>query len=416
MNLETMDLKTMDLGLDEVNLETVNKNIPDKLDEKEYYEDKEDYEGEFKISDIPISNSDEDDTIIDVRKDKILSADNMNQNTVSTQNIDSNKLDNFLKHVSFLQEEDKELININSIISKLDKYYNYFNNESFKEKQQKNKMMILKYSNHKNYSQRINKNNIDIYKINNKTKEESKLLSIEIPNMVRLDEVIPNLEDTIFNMRNLLNSQYTYLLTNTNIPEKEYNKFKNAFIKERDGFMKVLNLFYFLQSYYNMINKIDLTKNEIFLATMYEAEIGNHESINLVKRIRNKKIMLSNNDKQVIYDIESNKLNLYNKIIQNLNNPNKKELKKMMEQYINYNNQEIIKKVDKKINKLQNRQRIRTLYLMEGENINNLFNTGDNTNNVINRFMNIKYDDETKDEKRKADTKRYFILKNKGLI
>lgn len=406
----------MDLGLDEVNLETVNKNIPDKLDEKEYFEDKEDYEGEFKISDIPISNSDEDEPIIDVRKDKVLTTDNIPQNSVGTQNIDSNKLADFLKHVSFLQEEDKELINIAGIISKLDKYYNYFNSESFKEKQQKNKMMILKYSNHKNYSQRVNNNNIDIYKINSKTKEESKLLSIEIPNMVRLDEVLPNLEDTIFNMRNLLNNQYTYLLTNTNIPEKEYNEFKNAFIKERDGFMKVLNLFYFLQAYYNIINKIDLTKNEIFLATMYEVEIGNHESINLVKRVRNKKIMLSDNDKQVIYDIESNKLNLYNKILQNLNNPNKKELKKMMEQYINYNNQEIIKKVDKKINKLQNRQRIRTLYLMDGENINNLFNTGDNTNNVINRFMNIKYDDETKDEKRKADTKRYFILKNKGLI
>ena len=411
-----MDINNLDIGLEEAALPNIKNTLPDKMDEVENIEDETtttDYD--LGQEDISESSEDKDMLLVDVQKQNANNARQELQNELSEQQmIEQSEI---LNYINFLQSEDKELIDLNKIISLTKKYLNYINSEDFKNKQSKTKLLLMKFSNYKKYSLLTNRNNIDVYKLDNK-KGNEKVASIQLPNMVRLDEVLPNLEDTIFNMRNLLNKNYLYLLNNSStIEEKHYNELKSSFIKEREQFINILNLFYFLQCYYNKLNKLTNEKKTILLSNILDTEIGNHESIELVKRIKNKPILLSENDKKIIYDIDSNKLNLFNKINELMtSNTNKKELDTLITKYINYDKQEIIQKLDNKLTKLKNRKRIKTLYLLDGENINELFKTGSNTNDVINRFKNIRYDDDMTDEKRKANTKRYFILKSKGLV
>lgn len=413
-----MNIDNLDIGLEEVALPNIKKTIPDKIDEVENIKD-DSIETDFDLGqeDISESSEDRDMLLVDVQKQQANDARQELQNELSEQQMLEQT--EILNYINFLQSEDKELIDLDKIIKLTKKYLNYFNSEDFKNKQSKTKLLLMKFSNYKKYSLLTNKNNIDVYKLDNKKNNSNeKVASIQLPNMVRLDEVLPNLEDTIFNMRNLLNKNYLYLLNNSStIEEKQYNELKSSFIKEREQFINILNLFYFLQCYYNKLNKLTNEKSKILLSNILDTEVGNYESIELVKRIKNKPILLSENDKKIIYDIDSNKLNLFNKINELMTtNTNKKELDNLINKYINYDKQEIIQKLDNKLTKLKNRKRIKTLYLLDGENINELFKTGSNTNDVINRFKNIRYDDDMTDEKRKANTKRYFILKSKGLV
>lgn len=295
-----------------------------------------------------------------------------------------------LKYIEYLDENDKFFISFEDILQKGDKYVKYYKSETFMEYKNKLRILMNNYNNKKKYKIRSLKDKITVQSVNKGVIDKKIIHQLSKPKIYNIDTYLYNLKNNCNQIRLELKNEYNYLIEHKNLDIT----MKNNFIKKRTNFCNKLNKYYSFLYYFNKINNFK-TDNKIINLTKINYQIN--EKGNLNPRVGVVNINMNQDDLNVFYQNESNKLELYNKVKEMIQS-NDKNYKNIIKEYLYYdkNNQ---KSLLKKINLKKNKNIITTLILPSNINIssdalnnnlsNNSFKNSLNNNSINHNSLNF---------------------------
>lgn len=285
-----------------------------------------------------------------------------------------------LKYIEYLDENDKFFISFEDILKKGDEYVKYYKLDTFMEYKNKLRILLNNYSNKKKYKIQSLQNKITVQKIVKKGIVDKKIIhQLNKPKIYNIDTYLYNLKNNCNQIRLELKNEYNYLIEHKNLDIT----MKNNFIKKRTNFCNKLNKYYSFLYYFNKINNFK-TDNKIINLTNIDYQIN--EKGNLNPRVGLVNINMNQDDLNVFYQNESNKLELYNKVKEMIQS-NDKNYKNIIKEYLYYdkNNQ---KSLLKKINVKKNKNIINTLILPSNINISSEALNNSLSNNIFNNSLN----------------------------
>lgn len=280
-----------------------------------------------------------------------------NQNIDNVTNNDSNSNKEEVKHIFFhdeylLEDTDKKLIDVESVESQVKKMLDNYSSEEYK-----NYNIILdkipKIFGKKSFVIDYKKESIKIYKVK---KDGDKELIHNIIKPVIQD--IIDFKHTIYDInysRDKLKKEYLEYITEDNVSLAD----KNKFIKDKKSFIELLETYYTHKNYYMIIN--NLLGSEKFK----NISISNYLPFLKSNGEYDNKLFFSQYkiNPEVIEEINQYKiknLDVFNNIKENMQLNNKKELHELIKSYLNKEDSEINKKINKVI-KEQNEEILYTI-------------------------------------------------------
>lgn len=269
-----------------------------------------------------------------------------NQNIDNVTNNDSNSNKEEVKHIFFhdeylLEDTDKKLIDVESVESQVKKMLNNYSSEEYK-----NYNIILdkipKIFGKKSFVIDYKKESIKIYKLK---KDGDKEL---IHNIIKPDiQDIIDFESTVHDInhsRDKLKKAYLEYITEDNVSLAD----KNKFVKDKKSFIELLETYYTHKNYHMIIN--NLLGSEKF----QNISISNYLPFLKSNGEYDNKLFFSQYkiNPEVIEEINQSKiknLDVFNNIKENIQLNNKKELHELIKSYLNKEDSEINKKINKVI-------------------------------------------------------------------
>lgn len=292
-------------------------------------------------------------------------------NTVIT-NKDTPELNEFETHImtyiSLLHPDDKLFLNFKNIYTQGNQYFKNYNSDAFTTYKRERELIINNYTTKKDkFYLDISNEEIKVFKIkDSKVKEDlyqlsnlTLITSLKKPEIINhLDIELDKIEKHIQQTRYKLQYQYQRLVNDIHLDPLT----KEKFIKQRNIFSKKLNDYYTKLFYFNKINKI-LTNNENILLNKLISYFPENAS-NPIPRLSTKNINIKPETISQLNEIESQNLNNYYQVLQNLKRGDltDKELKDSIKEYLN-GKKKNTKDIDKVISTKINKKTITTLIL-----------------------------------------------------
>ena len=196
-------------------------------------------------------------------------------------------------------------------------YISNYKSTEYQDYKYKVRMLFSKYYNPKKYTIHIDHTTISAYNIDkhDNTNEGKPITSIDKPRFINVKYMLDKTYNAIKYLKNKLSGEYAFLSKKPYISPIE----KQKFIKQRELFIKKINEYYTYMYYYNRINNLVMTHNKLTISYLpivpqYYSEKNN----TILPRIDKVTIQISQDNITKKYQNESAKLELYNKIQQNL--------------------------------------------------------------------------------------------------
>jgi len=264
---------------------------------------------------------------------------------------------NVMNYVSLLHPDDKLFLNFKNIYHDGNNYIKNINGEEYLSYKKERQNLLNKYSTKKeNYYLDITNESIKVFKIKDgKLKEalykDSNLTLIKLlkkpTSITHLDEELKKMHKSLQQLRFKLQTEYKTLVNDTHLDALT----KENFVKKRNIFIKKINDYYTKQYYYNKSNGILTSNKDILLNRM--AHYFPENAKTPIPRLSNKNVNLKPELITQLNQLESQNLDIYYGVLNNLNNTNISE-KEKKESIINYlknknNTKDISKIIEKKI-------------------------------------------------------------------
>lgn len=274
--------------------------------------------------------------------------------------VDEYEID-VMNYITLLHPDDKLYLNFKNIYTDGNQFIKNYKSESYTSYVKERNTLYNTYSTKKDkyyievYNEEIkvfsfkdNKLKIDKYKSNN----------LSLVKKLSKPSVVIDLSNELKKQKNSL-QQYRYKL------QTEYKKLsndsqldtfvKNNFIKKRNIFSKNLNQYYTYLYYYNKINGILSNNENILLNNMIYYFPENVSTP--IPRLSNKNVNIKPDIITDLNKIDSQILNNYYQVLENLNNPSlsDKEKRENIKSYLisKGDNKELLKTIKAKMNKKQ---------------------------------------------------------------
>tara|TARA_B100000242_G_C43037350_1_gene483684 strand:+ start:462 stop:1382 length:921 start_codon:yes stop_codon:yes gene_type:complete len=264
---------------------------------------------------------------------------------------------NVMNYVLLLHPDDKLFLNFKNIYHDGNNYIKNINGEEYLSYKKERQNLLNKYSTKKeNYYLDITNESIKVFKIKDgKLKEalykDSNLTLIKLlkkpTSITHLDEELKKMHKSLQQFRFKLQTEYKTLVNDTHLDALT----KENFVKKRNIFIKKINDYYTKQYYYNKSNGILTSNKDILLNRMDHYFPENAKTP--IPRLSNKNVNLKPELITQLNQLESQNLDIYYGVLNNLNNTNISE-KEKKESIINYlknknNTKDISKIIEKKI-------------------------------------------------------------------
>lgn len=289
---------------------------------------------------------------------------------LNDKNIDNVNLDDLImqgkKYINLLTDEHHYFINYNNCINNGNKILQIHYNINNQEIKNKIKLAFTKYKIGKNYHYEINSNVIHI--MDNKNNQI--LDKLELPYAVDLENLLHKEENNLNNLYIQTKNTYNLLTSELQDNEESITEFKNL----KQKLELKINNYYTLQYVLNNLLKRNNNNKHYILHNVIEAYNSTNENRKFLLQLKNSDI----NSKSLEYLLfmETELLNKYNDILQNLKNVNldnklNNDIKDDIKNYLIIKNN-----LHKNINKLTNiKSKIKrsTIYINQSDikNINN---------------------------------------------
>lgn len=259
-----------------------------------------------------------------------------------------------LLYVKLLDPADKYYLKYQYVYDNGEKYITYLKSPEYVQYKKARKTLESKYASNKRYAVEVNKKHVIVYKKDSEGNidKANKLDELERPTYINLLDIFDKSHTHITQMRLKLKSMYNQFIA------KPYINIivKNKFIKQRESMITKLNDFYSIQYFYNKVNGIIQTEKIVALPKLTYYYSENKQG--LVPRLLTNDISIAAEDLQLLYDNGAAKLELYNKIQEEIIRalPDKKnELNDLIKTYINFDEEhhflrELLHKIEKKKN------------------------------------------------------------------
>ena len=294
-----------------------------------------------------------------------------------------------LKYIEYLDDNDKFFISFENILKKGDEYVKYYKSDTYMEYKNKLRLLLNNYNNKKKYKIKSLKDKITVQSVNKGNIDKKIIHQLNKPKIYNVDTYLQNLKNNCNQIRLELKNEYNYLLEHKNLDIT----MKNNFVKKRTNFCNKLNKYYSILYYFNKINNFK-TDNKVINLTNIDYQINDKGILN--PRVKVVNINMNQDDLNDLYQNESNKLELFNKVKEMIQN-NDKNYKNIIKEYLLYdktNQKSLLKKINLKKNKNIITNLILPLNVSLDENIlndnslNNLSNNSLSNNNSLN-FTNL---------------------------
>lgn len=266
----------------------------------------------------------------------------------SNNNDDNNEIKQIFFYDEYLIEDtDKKLINIEKVENNIKSMINKFKSQEY-SKYNKILSKLPKIFGKKTFKIEYKKESIKIYKFK-KDGEQQLLHNIVKP-------IIKNVLDfehmllEINHKRNKLKKEYLEYITEDNVSLAD----KNKFIKDKESLISLLEDYYSHKNYFMIIN--NLIGSEKFI----NISISNYQPFINSRGEYDSQLFFSQYkiNPDIIEEINENKiksLDKFNNIKENILLNNKKELDELIKIYLDKEDKEILKKINK-ITKEQNEE------------------------------------------------------------
>lgn len=264
-----------------------------------------------------------------------------------------------MTYISLLHPDDKLFLNFKNIYSEGNQYIKNYKSDSYTTYKKERDTILNTYTTKKEkYYLEVSNEEIKVFKIKDpKLKDDlyqisnlSLLKSLKKPKIINhLDMELDKMEKLIQQSRYKLQFQFQQLTNDIHLDAST----KENFIKKRNMFSKKLNDYYTKLYYYHKVNGI-LTSNENILLNKLIPYFPEDAS-NPIPRLSSKNININTVTISQLNELESQNLNNYYQVLQNLKNKDAKdkELKNSIKEYLKNkgNTKDINKIITKKINK-----------------------------------------------------------------
>ena len=264
-----------------------------------------------------------------------------------------------MTYISLLHPDDKLFLNFKNIYSVGNQYIKNYKSDSYTTYKKERDALLNTYTTKKEkYYLDVSNEEIKVFKIKDpKLKDDlyqisnlSLLKSLKKPEIINhLDMELDKMEKLIQQSRYKLQFQFQQLTNDIHLDALT----KENFIKKRNMFSKKLNDYYTKLYYYHKVNGI-LTSNENILLNKLISYFPEDAS-NPIPRLSSKNININTDTISQLNELESQNLNNYYQVLQNLKNKDvkDKELKDSIKEYLKNkgNTKDINKTITKKINK-----------------------------------------------------------------
>lgn len=281
----------------------------------------------------------------------------------NTLNEDVPQVDEFeihiMTYISLLHPDDKLFLNFKNIYNEGNQYIKNYKSDSYANYKKERDTILNTYTTKKEkYYLDVSNEVVKVYKIkDSKLKEDlynntnlSLIKSLKKPEIIpHLDIELEKMEKNLQQTRYKLQTKYKRLVNDIHLDALT----KETFIKHKNMFSKKLNSFYTKLYYYNKVNGI-LTSNEDILLNKLESYFPEYAN-EPIPRLSSKNINIKHDTITQLNELESQNLNNYYQVLQNLKNKDLKgkELKNSIKEYLKNksNTKEINKIIEKKIKK-----------------------------------------------------------------
>lgn len=264
-----------------------------------------------------------------------------------------------MTYISLLHPDDKLFLNFKNIYSEGNQYIKNYKSDSYTTYKKERDIILNTYTTKKEkYYLEVSNEEIKVFKIKDpKLKDDlyqisnlSLLKSLKKPKIINhLDMELDKMGKIIQQSRYKLQFQFQQLTNDIHLDALT----KENFIKKRNMFSKKLNDYYTKLYYYHKVNGI-LTSNENILLNKLISYFPEDAS-NPIPRLSSKNININTVTISQLNELESQNLNNYYQVLQNLKNKDAKdkELKNSIKEYLKNkgNTKDINKIITKKINK-----------------------------------------------------------------
>lgn len=286
------------------------------------------------------------------------------------------KEDLIMKYLELIVAEDRHLLNLPYIHETGEEYIRNWRETVFPEYKTQLRNLVSKYSNRRKYQIRAVKNKViavltttnredgmddkdrkDSKSGRAKITEDKAIASIDKPVFMNLEHVMRQGHNALQSRRSAIRMQYDHLLSKQYLDEKD----KSRFMKQRDAFIETLNAYYAVQYYANKINHHITYNKDVPVPIVIDYQQQGVK--NPVPRVGSVDINVNTELIEKMYEQEGAKLDMYNYILElQASNSSKKELDTAVREYLQYDEtNDIMKDINKQVQKLKNRQEVNWL-------------------------------------------------------
>ena len=244
--------------------------------------------------------------------------------------------DNVMMYIKLIHPHDKHFIQYQYIYDNGEKYISYIKSPEYQKYRKDRKLIEQRYSSNKKYIIEVTKRKVLVFKRDKdgNIDKASAMDTLARPSYINMPDTLANAQLAISQLRIKLDADYVKLTGKPFIKQDV----KARFIKDRESLINKLNGFYAIQYFYHKINGI-IQHNK----TINMTKINNYYSENaqgLVPRLINKEINISHDEINITNELNSNKLDLYNKIKEAILN-NDKDVSALIKAYINFDTEHL---------------------------------------------------------------------------
>lgn len=266
------------------------------------------------------------------------------ENTPNTNDTNSEEVE--IKHIFFhdeylIEDTDKKLIDVEKVENNVKNMINNYKSIEYK-KYNKILQKLPKIFGKKTFKIEYKKESIKVHKF--KKDGDTQLLH----NIVKpvINDII-DFESSLHNInhsRSVLKNKYLEYITEDNVSLAD----KNKFIKDKTSFINLLEAYYSQKNYYMIINNLVGSENYTNISISnykpFMNNKGEYDNQLFVSQYRiNPEVINEINETQI------KSLDKFNNIRENLQLNNKKELNELIKNYLNKEDEDIIKKINKVI-------------------------------------------------------------------
>ena len=284
------------------------------------------------------------------------------ETNISTINEDMTEIDEFetniMNYISLLHPDDKLFLNFKNIYAEGTQYIKNYNSDDYTIYKKERDSILSTYTTKKEkYYLDITNEEVNVFKIKDSKMIENlyQLSNLSLVKTLKKPKLINNLDIELDKMkkniqqtRYKLQAQYQRLVNNIHLDALT----KENFIKKRNKFSKKINEYYTKLYYFHKVNGI-LTSNENILLNKLISYFP-EDSSTPIPRLSSKNINITPEIISKLNGLESENLNNYYQVLQNLTNKElkTKEIKDSIKDYLKNkkNTRDIDKIIDKKIN------------------------------------------------------------------